>query len=76
MDFQDEDSKVEFLTSMMGSEDPETARQILRKHNGNVEIAAQTLLEGTVATGTSDANAAPNTPPRKPYLRVVIKKCC
>ncbi len=72
-----EDENVTFLTSMMGNEDPEIARRVLRKHNGDVQKAATSILEGD--TGAEDswptdfrnlinapASAAdPSTPPRK-----------
>ncbi|KAI0037037.1 hypothetical protein K488DRAFT_39805 [Vararia minispora EC-137] len=61
---QDEDAKVELLTAMMGGGDPETTRRVLRKHNGNVDNAAQSLLEGNDALDSNEAGSAPRTPPR------------
>lgn len=72
-----EDESVTFLTSMMGVLDPEIARRVLRKHNGDVQKAATSILEGD--TGAEDSwpsdfgnlvdvpatVANPSTPPRK-----------
>ena len=72
-----EDEKVTFLTTMMGSGDPEIARRVLRKHNGDMQKAATSILEGD--TGAEDSwptdfgnlgdvpasVADPSTPPRK-----------
>ncbi len=72
-----EDENVTFLTSMMGDGDPETARRVLRKHNGDMQKAATSILEGD--TGAEDswptdfgnlvdvptAVVDPGTPPRK-----------
>lgn len=65
MDFQDEDSKVEFLTSMMGNDDSEAARRALRRSYGNVETAAQSLLEENVGSRTINSDPGPKTPPRE-----------
>ncbi|KAH9035003.1 hypothetical protein EDB85DRAFT_1945300 [Lactarius pseudohatsudake] len=48
-----EDENVIFLTSMMGNGDPEIARRVLRKHNGDVQKAATSILEGD--TGAEDS---------------------
>lgn len=72
-----EDENVTFLTSMMGNGDPEIARRVLRKHNGDVHKAATSILEGD--TGAEDSwptnfgnpvdvpasVTGPSTPPRK-----------
>jgi hypothetical protein len=72
-----EDENVTILTSMMGDGDPEIARRVLRKHNGDIHKAATSILEGD--TGAEDswptnfANlvdvpasvTSPSTPPRK-----------
>ena len=72
-----EEENVTFLTSMMGDGDPEIARRVLRKHNGDVQKAATSILEGD--TGAEDpwpadfgnlsdistSVAGPSTPPRK-----------
>ncbi|KAI0299404.1 hypothetical protein B0F90DRAFT_1728429 [Multifurca ochricompacta] len=70
-----EEENVTFLTSMMGNGDPEIARRVLRKHNGDVQKAATSILEGD--TGAEDhwppsfgsltdvptSVAGPSTPP-------------
>jgi hypothetical protein len=74
-----EEENVTFLTSMMGSCDPEIARRVLRKHNGDVQRAATSILEGD--TGAEDSSSwltdygsstdvpttvvQPSTPPRE-----------
>jgi hypothetical protein len=72
-----EEDNVTFLTSMMGDGDPEIARRVLRKHNGDMQKAATSILEGD--TGAEDpwpsdfssltdvpiSVAGPSTPPRK-----------
>jgi hypothetical protein len=72
-----EDENVTFLTSMMGNGDPDIARRVLRKHNGDVHKAATSILEGD--TGAEDSwptnfgnqvdvpasVTGPTTPPRK-----------
>jgi hypothetical protein len=72
-----EDESVTILTSMMGDGDPEIARRVLRKHNGDMQKAATSILEGD--TGAEDSwptdfgnlldvpasVAEPSTPPRK-----------
>ena len=72
-----EDENVTFLTSMMGDGDPEIARRVLRKHNGDVHKAATSILEGDTGAEESwptnfgnlvDVPASvtgPSTPPRK-----------
>ena len=72
-----EDENVTFLTSMMGNGDPEIARRVLRKHNGDVNKAATSILEGDTGAEESwptdysnlvDVPASvtgPSTPPRK-----------
>ncbi|KAI0273871.1 hypothetical protein BGY98DRAFT_1090738 [Russula aff. rugulosa BPL654] len=47
-----EEENVTFLTSMMGDGDPEIARRVLRKHNGDMQKAATSILEGD--TGVED----------------------
>jgi hypothetical protein len=48
-----EEQSVTILTSMMGDGgDPEMVRRILRKHNGDVQKAATSILEGD--TGAED----------------------
>ena len=80
-----EEENVTFLTSMMGDGDPEIARRVLRKHNGDMQKAATSILEGD--TGVEDpANwpidfggfidsstsvAGPSTPPRQ-YSNIFI----
>ena len=71
-----EEENVTFLTSMMGDGDPEIARRVLRKHNGNVHKAATSILEGDTGTedpwptdyGSMDVPSTvvlPSTPPRE-----------
>lgn len=48
-----EDENVTILTSMMGDGDPEIARRVLRKHNGDIHKAATSILEGD--TGAEDS---------------------
>lgn len=72
-----EEENVTFLTSMMGDGDPEIARRVLRKHNGDVQKAATSILEGDTGaedpwptdfgalTDVSTSVAGPSTPPRK-----------
>lgn len=72
-----EDENVTFLTSMMGDGDPDIARRVLRKHNGDVHKAATSILEGDTGAEESwptnysnlvDVPASvtgPSTPPRK-----------
>ena len=44
---QIEQDNVQFLASMMGGDlDLEAARRVLRKHSGNVEKAADAILQG------------------------------
>ncbi|KAH9988118.1 hypothetical protein BJV74DRAFT_840135 [Russula compacta] len=66
---------------MMGDGDPEVARRVLRKHNGDVQKAATSILEGDTGaedpwptdfgalTDVSTSVAGPSTPPRK-YSRI------
>ena len=75
MDVSEEN--VTFLTSMMGDGDPEIARRVLRKHNGDMNKAATSILEGD--TGVEDpwptdfgnlvdvpaSVTHPSTPPRE-----------
>jgi hypothetical protein len=75
MDAREEES-ITFLTSMMGDGDPEIARRVLRKHNGDVQKAATSILEGDTgaedpwpadfgsSTDVSISVAGPSTPPR------------
>jgi len=70
MDAQDEESQVEFLTTMMGNIDSEMARRVLRQHKGSVESAAQSLLEGNIDLATTSSfntlvQPEAKTPPRK-----------
>lgn len=48
MTAQEEQKSVDFLTSMMGDavSDPEVARRVLRKCDGDVHKAATAILEG------------------------------
>lgn len=80
----DEEENVTFLTSMMGDGDPEVARRVLRKHNGDMQKAATSILEGD--TGVEDpwpadfgsfADAStsvthPSTPPRQYYYVLFV----
>jgi len=44
---QQERENGELLASMMGDNiDPDVARRVLRKHNGNIQKAADAILEG------------------------------
>ncbi|KAF8480009.1 hypothetical protein DFH94DRAFT_456712 [Russula ochroleuca] len=68
-----EEENVTFLTSMMGDGDPEVARRVLRKHNGDMQKAATSILEGDTGAedpwpadfGLTDASTItlPSTPP-------------
>lgn len=72
-----EEEKVTLLTSMMGDGDPEIARRVLRKHNGDMQKAATSILEGDTGvedpwpadfgsfTDASTSVAGPSTPPRQ-----------
>lgn len=76
MDAREEES-VTILTSMMGDGDPEIVRRVLRKHNGDVQKAATSILEGDTgaedpwpsnfgsSTDVSISVAGPSTPPRE-----------
>ena len=78
-----DEEKVTILTSMMGDGDPDVARRVLRKHNGDMQKAATSILEGDIGEdtwaagyGLTDAStsvAGPSTPPRQysDVLRVV-----
>jgi hypothetical protein len=79
-----EEEKITLLTSMMGDGDPEIARRVLRKHNGDMQKAATSILEGDTGAedpwpadfGLTDASTSvvlPSTPPRQynDVLRVV-----
>jgi hypothetical protein len=78
-----EEENVTFLTSMMGDGDPEVARRVLRKHNGDMQKAATSILEGDTGAedpwpadfGLTDASTItlPSTPPRQynNVLRIV-----
>jgi hypothetical protein len=79
-----EEEKITILTSMMGDGDPEIARRVLRKHNGDMQKAATSILEGDTGAedpwpadfGFTDAStsvAGPSTPPRQ-YNDV--PQCC
>lgn len=83
MDVNEEN--VVFLTSMMGDGDPEVARRVLRKHNGDMQKAATSILEGDTGvedpwpadfgsfTDASTSVAGPSTPPpSKPERDSVI----
>jgi hypothetical protein len=62
---------------MMGDGDPEMVRRVLRKHNGDVQKAATSILEGDIGaedpwpsnfgslTDVSISVAGPSTPPRE-----------
>ena len=83
MEVNDEE-KVTFLTSMMGDGDPEIARRVLRKHNGDMQKAATSILEGDTGvedpwpadfgsfTEASTSVALPSTPPRQCRIVLVI----
>ncbi|KAI9513480.1 hypothetical protein F5148DRAFT_1302495 [Russula earlei] len=67
-----EEEKVTFLTSMMGDGDPEIAMRVLRKHNGDVQKAATSILEGDTGAedpwpsdyrNVSTSVVGPSTPP-------------
>jgi hypothetical protein len=72
-----EEENVTFLTSMMGDGDPDVARRVLRKHNGDVQKAATSILEGDIGaedswptdfgslTDVSISVVGPSTPPRE-----------
>lgn len=80
-----EEENVTFLTSMMGDGDPEIARRVLRKHNGDMQKAATSILEGDTGvedpsnwpadfgsfTDASTSVAGPSTPPRQ-YCNVLF----
>ncbi|KAI0038627.1 hypothetical protein FA95DRAFT_1194206 [Auriscalpium vulgare] len=74
-----EEENITLLTSMMGDVDPDVVRRVLRKHNGDVQKAASSLLEGDTAepstsdaqdwswgllTGPMENTSGPRTPPR------------
>jgi hypothetical protein len=82
----DEEEKVTFLTSMMGDGDPEIARRVLRKHNGDMQKAATSILEGDTGvedpwpadfgsfTDASTSVTLPSTPPRQfSYVLSVVQ---
>jgi len=74
-----EDESVTLLTQMMGDGvlDPDVARRVLRRHNGDVQKAATSILEGdtrgddaTWPTGfgalhEDTPTVGPRTPPRE-----------
>ena len=71
-----EEEKISLLTSLMGDGDPEIARRVLRKHNGDMQKAATAILEGDTGveepwpadfgfTDPSTSVAGPSTPPRQ-----------
>ncbi len=78
-----EEENVTFLTSMMGDGDPEIARRVLRKHNGDMQKAATSILEGDIGvedpwpadfgsfTDASTSVTLPSTPPRQ-YCNVLF----
>jgi hypothetical protein len=80
-----EEETITILTSMMGDGDPEIARRVLRKHNGDVQKAATSILEGDTGaenTWPSDFRsqadvsisvAGPSTPPREHHDRSVLQ---
>ncbi|KAI0267397.1 hypothetical protein BC834DRAFT_968906 [Gloeopeniophorella convolvens] len=72
----DEEQGVVFLTSMMGDTvDPEVARRVLRKHNGDMQKAAMAMVEGDTGAdettwpsnfsslGDVSTATGPSTPP-------------
>ncbi|KZP12925.1 hypothetical protein FIBSPDRAFT_869788 [Athelia psychrophila] len=62
MTAQSEQESIEVLTSLMGDGDPEVARRVYRKFNGDMNRAATAILEGD--TGESEPGTAqrPGTP--------------
>lgn len=64
-DTKEQESDVEFLTSMMGDAipDPEIARRVLRKCDGDVQKAATAILEGD-----RGLPLPPNTRPSTPEM--------
>ncbi|KAF8639202.1 hypothetical protein AX17_001688 [Amanita inopinata Kibby_2008] len=75
----DEHDNVQFLASMMGGDlDLEVARQVLRKHNGKVEKAADAILQGDrgediqwLATQNTGSTISPAQMPPAPSNRVI-----
>jgi hypothetical protein len=63
-----ERENVELLTTMMGDLDPNVARQVLRRCNGNVNKAATAILEGDTGESTSWPHDS-YTPPGLPELK-------
>ncbi|KAK2460841.1 hypothetical protein APHAL10511_007311 [Amanita phalloides] len=76
-----EQDSINFLASMMGGNlDLEVARKVLRKHNGNVEKAADAILLGdrgqdmwlsTVSTHNTESTIASSHIPPAPTTRVI-----
>lgn len=66
MTAQDEQSSVDFLMSMMGDQisDPEIARRVLKKCNGDMQKAADAILGG-------DRGEPQVTPPQRPGTPVM-----
>ncbi|PFH51189.1 hypothetical protein AMATHDRAFT_59718 [Amanita thiersii Skay4041] len=74
-----EQDNIQFLASMMGGDlDPEVARQVLRKHNGNVEKAADAILQGDrgednmwLSSQNTGSTISPSQIPPAPTARVI-----
>jgi hypothetical protein len=61
-----ESENVEMLTAMMGDLDPNVARRVLRKCNGDVQKAATAILEGDRGEVTAWSSQVTPTPPSLP----------
>jgi hypothetical protein len=61
MSAQGEQESVDTLTAMMGASDPEVARRVLRKYDGDVQKAATAILEGDRG---EESFQRPNSPVR------------
>lgn len=66
---QNEQESVDFLMSMMGDQisDPEIARRVLRKCNGDMQKAATAILEGD----RGEQLQSMQTPPQRPATPVL-----
>ena len=69
MTAQDDQESVDFLMSMMGDQisDPEIARGVLRKCNGDMQKAATAILEGD----RGEQLQSMQTPPQRPGTPVL-----
>jgi|ERR1700722_3346610 len=65
-EYQEEERNVDNLTAMMGDLDPNVARRILRKCNGDVQKAATAILEGDRGEAASWSSQITPTPPSLP----------